>query len=361
MRSPFGAVHRGDLRDALALVAAIAVVGASFGALAAAGGVPPLLIVAMSVLVFAGGAQFLVVAVVASGGSVVAAVAAGFLLNLRLLPFGLAVGETVGGGWLARLAGAQLITDETVAFSRARPSGPRARAAFWMCGILLYTAWNLGTVAGMLAGSAVPDPAAFGVDAAFPAGLLALLLPGLRRRDARRVALTAAVVALLATRVLPTGLPVLAGLLGLLVAGTPPAPRSADPAPPSIRRGAAVPRATCRRGRAPRRVARGRPVTWTALVVLAAATYSLRLAGLVLRDRLRLPARVQRYVDLGATALLVALVAVSALLDGDAFAGWARPVGVLVGGLAAWRRAPFVVVVVLAAGTAAGLRALGVE
>ena len=90
----------GDLRDALALAAAIAVVGASFGALAAAGGVPPLLIVAMSVLVFAGGAQFLVVAVVASGGSVVAAVAAGFLLNLRLLPFGLAMGETVGGGWL---------------------------------------------------------------------------------------------------------------------------------------------------------------------------------------------------------------------------------------------------------------------
>lgn len=186
---------------------------------------PPLLIVGMSVLVFAGGAQFLVVAVVASGGSVVAAVAAGFLLNLRLLPFGLAVGETVGGGWFARLAGAQLITDETVAFSRARPAGPRARAAFWTCGILLYTAWNIGTVAGMLAGSAVPDPNAFGVDAAFPAGLLALLLPGLHRRDARRVALTAAVVALLATPVLPTGLPVLAGLLGLLVAGTPPAPR----------------------------------------------------------------------------------------------------------------------------------------
>ena len=54
VRSPFRAVHRGDLRDALALVAAIAVVGASFGALAAAGGVPPLLIVGMSVLVFAG-------------------------------------------------------------------------------------------------------------------------------------------------------------------------------------------------------------------------------------------------------------------------------------------------------------------
>ena len=102
-------------------------------------------------------------------------------------------------------------------------------------------------------------------------------------------------------------------------------------------------------------------MTWTALLVLAAGTYALRLAGLVLRERLHLPARVERYVDLGATALLVALVTVSTLLDGDAFAGWARPIGVLVGGLAAWRRAPFVVVVALAAGTAAGLRALGVE
>ena len=232
MRSPFRAVDRGDLRDALALVAAIAVVGASFGALAAAGGVPPLMIVAMSVLVFAGGAQFLVVAVVASGGSVVAAVVAGFLLNVRLLPFGLAVGDTVGGGWRARLLGAQLVTDETVAFSRARPSGPRARAAFWVCGILLYSAWNLGTVAGMLAGAAVPDPAAFGVDAAFPAGLLALLLPGLRRRDARRVACAAAGLALLATQVLPAGLPVLAGLLGLFAAGRPPDPPASD-VPPS--------------------------------------------------------------------------------------------------------------------------------
>jgi branched-subunit amino acid transport protein len=101
-------------------------------------------------------------------------------------------------------------------------------------------------------------------------------------------------------------------------------------------------------------------MTWPALLTLAGGTYLLRLAGLVLRERLRLPERVERYVDLGATALLVALVATAALLDGAAFAGWARPAGVAVGAIAAWRRAPFVVVVVLAAGTTAGLRALGV-
>ena len=157
MRSPFRAIDRGDLRDALALASAIAVVGASFGALAAAAGVPPVLIVAMSLLVFAGGAQFLVVAVVAAGGSVVAAVAAGLLLNARHLPFGLAIGDTVARSWPGRLVGAHLLVDESVAFARARPAGARAHSAYWLCGTLLFTAWNIGTVAGMLAGARRDD------------------------------------------------------------------------------------------------------------------------------------------------------------------------------------------------------------
>jgi branched-subunit amino acid transport protein len=101
-------------------------------------------------------------------------------------------------------------------------------------------------------------------------------------------------------------------------------------------------------------------VNWPAVLALAAGTYLLRLAGLVLRDRVTVPARVERYVDLGATALLVALVATAALTDADGFAGWARPAGVAVGALAAWLRVPFVAVVVLAAATTAGLRAAGV-
>jgi branched chain amino acid efflux pump len=153
---------------------------------------------------------------------------------MRHLPFGLAVGDTVARSWPGRVVGAHLLIDESVAFARARPSGPRAHAAYWLCGTLLFTAWNVGTVAGMLAGAAVPDPASFGVDAAFPAGLLALLLPSLRHRDARRVGLAAAMLALLAATVLPPGLPVLVGLLGLLVAGRPPA----RPAEPEARPGA---------------------------------------------------------------------------------------------------------------------------
>ncbi|MCW2632308.1 MAG: branched-chain amino acid transport [Pseudonocardia sp.] len=102
-------------------------------------------------------------------------------------------------------------------------------------------------------------------------------------------------------------------------------------------------------------------MTWPALAVLAGGTYLLRLAGLVLRERLKLPERVARLLDLAATALLLALVATAALTEAGGFAGWARPAGVLVGAVAAWRRAPFAVVVVLAAATTAGLRALGVR
>jgi branched-subunit amino acid transport protein len=101
-------------------------------------------------------------------------------------------------------------------------------------------------------------------------------------------------------------------------------------------------------------------MNWPAVLALAAGTYLLRASGIVLRDRLRVPQRVERYLDLGATALLVALVATATLTEDGGFAGWARPAGVLVGAVAAWRRVPFVLVVVLAAATTAGLRLLGV-
>ncbi|GAA2568296.1 AzlC family ABC transporter permease [Pseudonocardia hydrocarbonoxydans] len=205
------------LRDVLALASAVGVVGASFGALAAAAGLSPALTVGMSLLVFAGGSQFLVVSVVAAGGSPLAAVVAGLLINARHLPFGLAVAPAVGRSWPARLFGAHILIDESTAYARSRPGD--ARRAFWTSGVALFVFWNLGTVVGLLGGSAVPDPDAFGIDAAFPAALLALLLPGLRAADTRRVGLAAAAAALVATPFLPPGLPVLIGLLGLAVAG----------------------------------------------------------------------------------------------------------------------------------------------
>lgn len=95
------------------------------------------------------------------------------------------------------------------------------------------------------------------------------------------------------------------------------------------------------------------------ILALAVGTYAFRLVGPALHGRVELPARVQELLSAGAVVLLTALLATGALTEGGGFAGWARPIGVLVGGVLAWRKAPFVVVVLGAAGTAAVLRAFG--
>ncbi|MFC8431468.1 AzlD domain-containing protein [Streptomyces sp. NPDC057253] len=96
------------------------------------------------------------------------------------------------------------------------------------------------------------------------------------------------------------------------------------------------------------------------ILTLAVGTYAFRLVGPVLHGRVAVPPRVQELLSAGAIVLLVALLATGSLTEGDGFAGWARPAGVLVGAVLAWRRAPFVVVVLGAAAAAAVLRAAGV-
>ncbi|MEV6346038.1 AzlD domain-containing protein [Actinoplanes sp. NPDC051851] len=96
------------------------------------------------------------------------------------------------------------------------------------------------------------------------------------------------------------------------------------------------------------------------IVALAVGTYTIRLSGVLLRDRLKLSPALQRTLPMAAAALLAALAGTSALMADVTFAGTARPAGVLVGVLLAWRRAPFIVVVLAAATVTALLRLAGI-
>jgi predicted branched-subunit amino acid permease len=257
-------------RDVALVCLADGLVGLSFGATAVAGGLPWWVPVAMSLLVFAGGSQIAAVGVVLAGGSPFAAVAAGAVLNTRMFPYGLAVADVLGPGkesdpagndasaegvaaasgaggagrrWLIRLVGAHVITDESVAFALRQTDPARRRAAFWTCGLSLFGAWNVAVLLGVLAGSMVRNTNAFGLDATFPAVLIALALPALAELRTRVSAGTGAVIAVALTPVLPAGLPVLAALAGLATGWRPrrrptehPAPPPADPtrAVPSI-------------------------------------------------------------------------------------------------------------------------------
>jgi 4-azaleucine resistance transporter AzlC len=215
MRSFWRTADRETTRDIALVCLADAMVGASFGALTVSGGLAPWVPIAMSVLVFAGGAQFAAAGVMLAGGGAVAAVLTGLVLNTRLLPYGFSVADEVDGSWWSRLIGAHLITDESLAFT-LRQSGRRARrATFWLCGIALFACWNVGVALGAVLGSVMRDTSAFGLDAALPTVLLALVLPSLADRATRNAALAGAVVAVAATPFLPAGVPVLLALAGL--------------------------------------------------------------------------------------------------------------------------------------------------
>ena len=94
----------------------------------------------------------------------------------------------------------------------------------------------------------------------------------------------------------------------------------------------------------------------TVLVVLALGTYLLKSAGPLLLGARRLPNGVQAVVDLLPAALLASLAIVSTLGDGRGLVLDARLAGLVVAGVALWRRAPFVLVILLASAATDAIR-----
>jgi 4-azaleucine resistance transporter AzlC len=204
-------------RSAAPIAIAAALFGASFGVLARDAGmgiVPPIV---MSLTTFAGSAQFAVASVLESGGALTAAILAAVLLNLRYLAIGMSVAPALRGP-ARRLAEAQLAVDESWAV--AQRDGRVERGRLLGAGLTLMVAWMSGTVAGVLGGSALGDPADYGLDAMFPALFLALLVGQLDGRRSRTAALLGGVIALALTPLVPPGLPIVAAALGAVFALT---------------------------------------------------------------------------------------------------------------------------------------------
>jgi 4-azaleucine resistance transporter AzlC len=216
MRSIWRTLDRDLARDIALVCLADCIVAVSYGAIAVGSGFPLWAPMLLSLVVFAGASQFMFIGIVAAGGSPIAAVVAGLLVNARHLPFGFAIGDVLGKSWARRLVGSHLMIDENVAFALAQRDADKRRAAYWACGIALFVCWNLGVVIGAFAGTAITDTDTFGLDAAFPAVLLALVLPALRDKAARLPVVIGVAVALATTPFLPAGLPVLLALVGVL-------------------------------------------------------------------------------------------------------------------------------------------------
>lgn len=97
---------------------------------------------------------------------------------------------------------------------------------------------------------------------------------------------------------------------------------------------------------------------WTTIVVASLISLGIKLAGHYLPERWLADPRVARSANLTTAALLAALVVVQTVADGQNLTADARLPALAVAAVALALRAPFVVVVVLAAAVAAGVRAL---
>jgi 4-azaleucine resistance transporter AzlC len=198
------------------LVLPAAAFGVSFGVLAAAAGMGTLAPIVMSATTFAGAGQFAAASILDEGGAVVAAMAAAALLNSRYVPIGISVAPLFHGPRWRRLVEAQLIVDESWAISN-RGGGRFDRGLLLGAGLVLYPCWVLSTTVGAVAGDLLGDPERLGLDAAFPALFLALLVPQLRTRLAVAAALGGAAVALALVPFAPAGLPIVAAAVVCLI------------------------------------------------------------------------------------------------------------------------------------------------
>jgi branched chain amino acid efflux pump len=100
-------------------------------------------------------------------------------------------------------------------------------------------------------------------------------------------------------------------------------------------------------------------VNWTVLGALCVVSYALKAVGPVLAGGRQLSAQARRALDLAAVPLLAALIMTQTLGGGHPVALDARVPALAVAAVLVWRRAPFLVVVLAAAATAALLRAFG--
>jgi predicted branched-subunit amino acid permease len=224
--SPRSSNRRQLLIDSLGVGVATGAYAISFGAIAVGSGLSGWQACALSLFVFTGASQFALVGVIASGGAAASGAATALLLGSRNTLYGLKLASLLRLRGARRLAAAHLVIDESTAMALKPDDPDDASLGFFATGLSVFILWNAATLVGALAGNAIGDTSAYGLDAAVPAAFLALVWPRLDTWHKRSTAVLAAALALALVPVTQPGLPIIAAagvaLLATLGAGDQP-------------------------------------------------------------------------------------------------------------------------------------------
>jgi 4-azaleucine resistance transporter AzlC len=209
------------MRQALPLALSVFAYGLVFGILARQTGLSTPESLLMSMLVFAGSAQFVALSLWIAPLPVVPIVLTTLVVNLRHVLMGAALRPTLDD-LPRRLAYASVffMTDESWALTMSESAAGRGGSGFFIgSSLTMYAAWFSATLIGRTAGSALHDPTRWGLDFAFIAVFIALLVRLWNGKADLLPWLAAAAVAVVVAHLLPGKWYILLGGLAGSVVG----------------------------------------------------------------------------------------------------------------------------------------------
>ncbi len=149
-----------------------------------------------------------------AGGTQLAAVVAGWVVASRFGLLAVSLGARLRAGrWHRAAAGLQSFDPNVTMAIQQRSSADVVRV-FWRVTAAMHTGWFLGIGVGVFLGNVIGDAQRFGLDAVFPAALLAIIGNLLRRRSGAFAAAVGGGLCLLLIPIAPAGLPIIASLVG---------------------------------------------------------------------------------------------------------------------------------------------------
>ncbi len=173
-----------------------------------------------ALVVYSATSELAFLAVKAAGGSALIGILSGWLVASRFGLLAVSLGTRFGGSRPHRAAASINSFDPNVALAMQQPEPNRLRTVFWKVTAALMVGWWVGSIVGVALGNVIGDGAAWGLDAVFPAALLAIIGSALRARDGLTAALAGGAICLMLVPVAPAGAPILASALGAAVAVT---------------------------------------------------------------------------------------------------------------------------------------------
>jgi 4-azaleucine resistance transporter AzlC len=194
----------------------------AYSALAREAGFSLLETQSMSIVVMAGSSQLAIVNLVSAGAGFVSIILTTAVINLRHVLYGLSLDKI----WPKRTkpprpALAIVLNDESYGLTiKDELDGGGTDAFFLGSGVCIFLGFNLGTLAGALAGGKLAEATDLGLDFVFPLTFLLLLIPLLKTRADFGVAALSTVAVLLLDGRVSSGAALLIAVLIAIVLGS---------------------------------------------------------------------------------------------------------------------------------------------